>query len=107
MIIDYRALISGYEGLKRQVEAAIKDEQDAQKMYGDISNKAMNVSMRSQADQIRSIRDEEIRHEKTFRTIMTSIDAAIGAAKKEEAEKKRQEELKKSQVKDPNRRYGR
>lgn len=120
MVLDYKATISRYEALKRQVEAAIKDEQDAQRMYGDMSNAAMNVSIRNIqidyiADQIRSIRDDEIRHEKSFRTIMVSIDTAIDAAKKEEADKKRKEEAerirleqrKKSQAKDPNRRYGR
>lgn len=115
MVLDYKSVISRYESLKKQVEAAIKDEQDAQRMYGDMSNAAKNISIDYIADKIRSIRDDEIRHEKSFRTIMVSIDAAIDAAKKDEADKKRKdeaermrlEEQKKSQVKDPNKRYGR
>lgn len=90
--VDYKTLIQGYETLKRQVEAAIKDEKEAQRMYGDLGNVATNIGMGYVASQIRRIRDQEIQHEQTFRTILTSIDTAAGVVKKEEEKKRKKQE---------------
>ncbi len=88
--MDYKTLISNYEALKRQLEAAIKDEQEAQRMYGNLINAAMNVVMPALSRGVRTIREQEIQHEQTFKTMIVSLDKAISAAKKEEADKERE-----------------
>lgn len=106
-----RAALVNIDRFIKETDDAIKDEQSAQKMYEQMERQARELDFIGYpfdriSSGIRSIKDQESGHEHTLRTMN---DQAKAARKTVEGKIKdiQEEERKKSQVKDPNRRYGR
>ena len=64
------AQLKNIDTLKEKVNAAIKDEQDAQKMYSDIINTA---GVDFVIPKVKRIRQDESIHETVFKAIITEL----------------------------------
>lgn len=95
--------------LKNKLKDAVKDEHDAQEFYSGIINMAQGIKLRDDiSSRVRSIKNDEAIHEMAFKGFVQNMNEVEQNMKNEIERLKRDlDKLRKSQVKDPNRRYGR
>ena len=96
----------GLRQLQNAYGEALRDEEQAAKMYGNLISSAQNKGFLTGETQARQIREQELHHAETLKKLSRALDVEI-AENEKAATRLEEEERKKSQVKDPNRRYGR
>lgn len=65
--------VATLQELKSEIEKAIPDEQDAQKMYEKMTTLARNLGLNEKATEIDLIRGQESNHERIFRDMLMDI----------------------------------
>lgn len=69
--------ISVLKVFKEQINTAIRDEQEAQRIYDKMMTQADKAGARADSSQIRGIRDQEHDHENKFRNMLKNTDQSI------------------------------
>lgn len=70
---DQEKRLATLQELKAEIEKAIPDEQDAQKMYEKMTTLARNLGLNEKATEIDLIRGQESNHERIFRDMLMDI----------------------------------
>lgn len=70
---DQEKRLATLQELKAEIEKAIPDEQDAQKMYEKMTILARNLGLNEKATEIDLIRGQESNHERIFRDMLMDI----------------------------------
>lgn len=79
--------------LKGRLQADIRDEDQAQRTYGEQIDLARKAELRSAESQIRSVKDQESKHAEIFRNTIRDIEREEASIKtRVEAERKKKEE---------------
>lgn len=103
---NFRKYNQKLKDLKREFEISLKDEQETVDKYNEIADSTDCLNYESAGRLIRSMARDEERHAQNFNRFIKEIDGIILSNEKE-INRLIEEERKKSQVKEPNRRYGR
>lgn len=73
----YQEKLSALQNLKAEIEKAIPDEQDAQKMYERMTGLARQAGLNDKAIEIDLIRGQENNHERIFRDMLRDVNSLM------------------------------
>lgn len=93
--------------LKGELKKAIADEKEANTFYKGVINIAQRAEQRGTADKLKAILSQEQSHADAVWRLHKDTEEAEAKFQKEYEESKKEEERKKSQVKEPHKVYGR
>ncbi len=93
---DLRQYTEKLRQLKKLFENAVKDEDQAAKMYSGMINLAQDLYLSYEESKVRSIREQELYHAEIYKKLIRGIDTAIAANEKEIKRLEQEEERKES-----------